>query len=302
MLDGEATWEDVSFKKLYPEFQLKDVLFPKEGKDVLAVKKINFSAFPNHPSDLFIELVANIAKLNHPNLSELDGYCSEHGSYKTGSLHDFLHRLDAYGKPLSWNSRVKIALGSVRALEYLHETCSPSIIHKNFKSSNILLDNEINPHISDCWFADLIPNQELQVLICSCESDDNSGYRAPEVTMYGHYSLKSDVYSFGVVMLELLTGRKAFDSSQPRPQQSLVRWAAPQLHDIDSLDQMVDPALEGLYPAKSLSRFADAIALCVQPEPEFRPPIAEVVQSCSRGIPYSLSVFYENDRSYRCCS
>ena len=83
-------------------------------------------------------------------------------------------------------------------------------------------------------------------------------------------------------MLELLTGRKSFDSSQPWSQQSLAQWATPQLHDIDALDQMVDPALEGLYPAKSLSRFADAIALCVQPEPEFRPPMSEIVQSLVR--------------------
>ncbi|XP_006650171.1 protein STRUBBELIG-RECEPTOR FAMILY 7 [Oryza brachyantha] len=250
---------------------------------VLAVKKINLSALLSNPSDFFIHLVAKISKLNHPNLSELDGYCSEHGQYllayefyMNGSLHDFLHLSDGYNKTLSWNNRVKIALGSARALEYMHETCSPSVIHKNFKSSNILLDNELNPHVSDCGFAELIPNQELQ------ESDENSGYRAPEVTMSGQYSQKSDVYSFGVVMLELLTGRKAFDRSQPWPQQSLVRWATPQLHDIDALDQMVDPALEGLYPAKSLSRFADAIALCVQPEPEFRPPMSEVVQSLVR--------------------
>ncbi|RCV44430.1 hypothetical protein SETIT_9G373600v2 [Setaria italica] len=264
-----------SFGRVY-RAQLSD-------QKVLAVKKINFSAIPDHPSDFFVKLVVNIAKLNHPNLSELDGYCSEHGQcllayefYKNGSLHDLLHLSDGNSRSLSWNSRVKIALGSARALEYLHETCSPSIIHKNFKSSNILLDDELNPHISDFGFADLIPNQELQ------ESDDNSGYRAPEVTMSGQYSQKSDVYSFGVVMLELLTGRKAFDSSQPRSQQSLVRWATLQLHDIDLLDQMVDPALEGLYPAKSLSRFADAIALCVQPEPEFRPPMSEVVQSLVR--------------------
>ncbi|XP_066400393.1 protein STRUBBELIG-RECEPTOR FAMILY 7-like [Miscanthus floridulus] len=246
---------------------------------VMAIKKINFSAFPSHPSDLFVELVANISRLNHPNLAELAGYCSEHGQcllayefYRNGSLHDFLHLKDERSKPLSWNNRVKIALGSARALEYLHETCSPSVVHKNFKSSNILLDGELNPHLSDSGFAGLLSNQFQ-------ESDENSGYRAPEVTLSGRYSLKSDVYSFGVVMLELLTGRKPFDRSRPRPEQSLGRWATPQLHDIDALDQMVDPALQGLYPSKSLSRFADAIALCVQPEPEFRPPMSEVVQS-----------------------
>lgn len=250
---------------------------------VMAVKKINFSIFPSHPSDLFIELVANISMLNHPNLAELAGYCSEHGQcllayefYRNGSLHDFLHLKDEHSKPLSWNNRVKIALGSARALEYLHETCSPSVVHKNFKSSNILLDGELTPHLSDSGFAGLLANQEFQ------ESDENSGYRAPEVILAGQYSLKSDVYSFGVVMLELLTGRKPFDRTRPRPEQSLVRWATPQLHDIDALDQMVDPALQGLYPSKSLSRFADAIALCVQPEPEFRPPMSEVVQSLVR--------------------
>ncbi|KAL6656970.1 hypothetical protein ACP70R_004750 [Stipagrostis hirtigluma subsp. patula] len=268
---------------------------------VLAVKKINFSAFPSHPSDLFIELVANISRLNHPNLAELAGYCSEHGQcllayelYRNCSLHDFLHLKDEQSKSLSWNNRVKIALGSARALEYLHETCSPSVVHKNFKSSNILLDSELNPHLSDSGFAGLIPNQEFQ------ESEENSGYRAPEVTMSGQYSLKSDVYSFGVVMLELLTGRKPFDRSRPRSEQSLVRWAAPQLHDIDALDQMVDPALQGLYPSKSLSRFADAIALCVQPEPEFRPPMSEVVQSLVRLVQRANMARMHENHSRRC--
>ncbi|TVT97844.1 hypothetical protein EJB05_56887 [Eragrostis curvula] len=253
-----------------------------DGK-VLAVKKLNSTALPSQSSDDFFELVSNISKLHHPNLSELVGYCMEHGQHllvydfhKNGSLHDMLHLSDEYNKPLSWNSRVKIALGSARALEYLHEICSPSLIHKNFKSSNILLDAELNPHISDAGLASFVPDAEFQA------SDQSSGYSAPEVDMTGQYTLKSDVYSFGVVMLELLTGRKPFDSSRPRSEQSLVRWATPQLHDIDALDRMVDPALKGLYPAKSLSRFADVVALCVQPEPEFRPPMSEVVQALVR--------------------
>ncbi|XP_062154410.1 protein STRUBBELIG-RECEPTOR FAMILY 7-like [Alnus glutinosa] len=250
-----------------------------DGK-VLAVKKIDSSVLPNEFSEEFTEIVSNISQLHHQNVTELVGYCSEHGQHllvyefhKNGSLHDFLHLSDDYSKPLTWNSRVKIALGTARALEYLHEVCSPSVVHKNIKSANILLDAELNPHLSDCGLASLVSN---------ADQDAGSGYGAPEVSLSGLYTLKSDVYSFGVVMLELLSGRKPFDSSRPRSEQSLVRWATPQLHDIDALGKMVDPALKGLYPVKSLSRFADVIALCVQPEPEFRPPMSEVVQALVR--------------------
>ncbi|GMH14182.1 hypothetical protein Nepgr_016023 [Nepenthes gracilis] len=249
-----------------------------DGK-VLAVKKIDSSVLSRYPED-FTEIVANISRLHHPNVTELVGYCSEHGQHllvyqfhKNGSLHDFLHLSDEYTKPLTWNTRVKIALGSARALEYLHEVCSPSVVHKNFKSENILLDAELNPHLSDSGLASLISDANQAISHNAC---------APEVADSGQYTLKSDVYSFGVVMLELLTGRKPFDGSRPRAEQSLVRWATPQLHDIDALTKMVDPELEDLYPVKSLSRFADVIALCVQPEPEFRPPMSEVVQDLVR--------------------
>ncbi|KAK1308958.1 Protein STRUBBELIG-RECEPTOR FAMILY 6 [Acorus calamus] len=255
-----------------------------DGK-VLAVKKINSSAFLNQSSEEFLEVVSIISRLHHSNITELVGYCSEYGQHllvyefhKNGSLHDFLHLSDEYTKPLTWNARVKIALGSARALEYLHEVCSPSVVHKNFKSANILLDMELNPHLSDSGLETFLTNAEHQ----ASNLNMASGYSAPEVGLSGQYTLKSDVYSFGVVMLELLTGRKPFDSSRPRIEQSLVGWATPRLHDIDALDKMVDPALEGLYPVKSLSRFADVIALCVQPEPEFRPPMSEVVQALVR--------------------
>ncbi|EOA32966.1 hypothetical protein CARUB_v10016296mg [Capsella rubella] len=250
-----------------------------DGK-VLAVKKIDSSALPTDTADDFTEIVSKIAHLDHENVTKLDGYCSEHGQHlvvyefhKNGSLHDFLHLAEEESKPLIWNPRVKIALGTARALEYLHEVCSPSIVHKNIKSANILLDSELNPHLSDSGLASFLPTANELL------NQNDEGYSAPETSMSGQYSLKSDVYSFGVVMLELLTGRKPFDSTRSRSEQSLVRWATPQLHDIDALGKMVDPALKGLYPVKSLSRFADVIALCVQPEPEFRPPMSEVVQA-----------------------
>lgn len=259
--------------------------FPN-GK-VMAVKKIDNAALSLQEEDNFLETVSNMSHLRHPNIVALAGYCAEHGQrllvhdyVANGSLHEMLHFADERSKMLTWNARVRVALGTARALEYLHEVCLPSVIHRNLKSANILLDEELNPHLSDCGLAALTPNLERQV--SSTQMVGSFGYSAPEFALSGIYTVKSDVYSFGVVMLELLTGRKPLDSSRVRSEQSLVRWATPQLHDIDALAKMVDPTLNGMYPAKSLSRFADIIALCVQPEPEFRPPMSEVVQALVR--------------------
>ncbi|KAL0910637.1 hypothetical protein M5K25_021639 [Dendrobium thyrsiflorum] len=265
---------------------------------VLAVKKVD------SPTLDFVEVISGISRLHHPNISELVGFCSESGfnllvyEYeRNGSLHDYLHLSDDYCNPLTWDTRVRIALGTARAIEYLHEVCSPSTIHKNIKSSSILLDIELNSHLSDCGLASFY--QETNKTL-------GPGYQPPEYNKPSDYTMKSDVYCFGVVMLELLTGRKPFDSSKPRPEQSLVRWAMPQLHDIGVLAQIVDPALRGLYSPKSLSRFADVIALCVQPEPEFRPPMSEVVQalvlcvqrsSISKKIGGELSTSRQSDES-----
>lgn len=259
--------------------------FPN-GK-IMAIKKIDNAALSLQEEDNFVEAVSNMSRLRHPNVVQLAGYCAEHGQrllvydyIGNGSLHDMLHFADERSKMLTWNARVRVALGTARALEYLHEVCLPSVVHRNFKSANILLDEELNPHLSDCGLAALTPNTERQ--ISSTQMVGSFGYSAPEFALSGIYTVKSDVYSFGVVMLELLTGRKPLDSSRVRSEQSLVRWATPQLHDIDALAKMVDPSLNGMYPAKSLSRFADIIALCVQPEPEFRPPMSEVVQALVR--------------------
>ncbi|KAH0452865.1 hypothetical protein IEQ34_017189 [Dendrobium chrysotoxum] len=226
---------------------------------VFAVKKIDNAALSLQEEDNFLEAVANMSRLRHPNITGLVGYSAEFGQrllvYEyigNSNLHDLLHTYDDRSKGLNWNARVRVALGTARALEYLHEVCLPPVVHRNLKSANILLDEELNPKLSDCG--------------------------APEFAMSGIFTVKSDVYSLGIVMLELLTGRKPWDSCRAISEQSLVRWAIPQLHDIDALSRMVDPSLNGIYPAKSLSRFADIVALCVQPEPEFRPPMSQVVQ------------------------
>ncbi|CAM6012525.1 unnamed protein product [Sphagnum balticum] len=263
-----------------------------QDDQVLAVKVLDKSAPQVQSEQDFLKLVSNIAHIQHANITQLVGYCVEHGQrllvYKyvsNGTLHEALHchETTAIKKHLSWSARAKIALGVARALEYLHEICLPAVVHHNFNSGNILLDDELNPQLLDCGIADLSsPASVSQVSPPPPQMLASVGYSAPEYAMSGVYTMKSDVYRFGVVMLELLTGRKPLDSSRPRAEESLVRWATPQLHDIDTLTKMVDPALKGIYPVKSLSRFADVIALCVQPEPEFRPPMSEVVQALLR--------------------
>ncbi|XP_060669797.1 protein STRUBBELIG-RECEPTOR FAMILY 3 isoform X1 [Ziziphus jujuba] len=252
-----------------------------DGK-VLAVKKLENTAFRQQSDEDFFELVSNISKLRHPNVVELVGYCSEHGQrllvYEyciNGSLHDALHIDDEIHQKLSWNGRIRVALGAARALEYLHEVCQPPVVHRNFKSANLLLDEKLEIHVSDCGLAPVLSSASVSQMSGSLLNA--YGYGAPEFDS-GTYTYQSDVYSFGVVLLELLTGRKSYDRSQPRGEQYLVRWAVPKLHDIDSLSRMVDPSLHGAYPKKSLSRFADIISSCLQREPEFRPPISEIVQ------------------------
>ncbi|KAK8551106.1 hypothetical protein V6N12_039770 [Hibiscus sabdariffa] len=244
---------------------------------VLAVKKIDSTLIQGEKPVGFSDIVENISKLHHPNIAELVGFCSEQGQYlllydhyRNGSLHEFLHVSDDFSKPLTWNTRVSIALGAARAVEYLHDVCSPPIVHKNIKSSNILLDHELNPHLSDYGMAHFHEHTSQNL---------GMGYNAPECITPSAYTLKSDVYSFGVVMLELLTGRMPLDNKKPKTEQCLVKWASPQLHDADALAVMVDPALRGLYPPKSLPPFAEIIALCVKTDPVLRPTMLEVVQS-----------------------
>eukprot|EP00245_Coleochaete_scutata_P002163 TRINITY_DN1281_c0_g3_i1.p1 TRINITY_DN1281_c0_g3~~TRINITY_DN1281_c0_g3_i1.p1 ORF type:complete len:595 (-),score=116.89 TRINITY_DN1281_c0_g3_i1:813-2435(-) len=250
---------------------------------LLAVKKLdNMSA---EKEGDFMTVVNAVGRLRQDNLVELEGYCAEPGQHAlayqfvaNGSLFDHLHAAES-GQMLMWNHRVRIALGAARALEYLHESVSPPVVHRNFKSANVLLDDEYTPKVADSGLAALGGGPGEKV---STQMLGTFGYAAPEYAMTGQHTAKSDVYSFGVVCLELLTGRRPLDSSRPRMEQSLVRWAVPQLQDVDALAKMADPKLLHHYPIKSLARFADIIALCVQPEPEFRPPMSEVVQALVR--------------------
>ncbi|GFY96277.1 STRUBBELIG-receptor family 2 [Actinidia rufa] len=252
---------------------------------VMAVKNINTVTLSLHEEEQFLHVIWNAARLRHPNIVRLLGYCFERGQHllvyecvRNLTLDDALHS-EAY-LPLSWGVRLKIALGVARALDYLHSTCSPPVAHSNLKAANILLDEEFMPHLSDCGLAILRPLTSNSVKVKDSEmAIGDTGYVAPECVQHGSDSIKGDIYTFGVLLLELLTGKKPFDGLRLREGQSLVKWASSRLHDNESWEKMADPSIKRSLSSRALSRFADIVSLCVQPEKEFRPPMSEIVES-----------------------
>lgn len=125
---------------------------------------------------------------------------------------------------MSWNTRIKIALGAAQGLEYLHCTANPPVIYRDLKSANILLDDDFNPKLSDFGLAKLGPvgdNTHVSTRVMG-----TYGYCAPEYAMSGKLTLKSDIYCFGVVLLEIITGRKAIDTTKKPGEQNLVAWVS----------------------------------------------------------------------------
>lgn len=117
---------------------------------------------------------------------------------------------------------MKIAEGAARGLEYLHETADPPVIYRDFKASNILLDENFNPKLSDFGLAKLGPTGDKTHV--STRVMGTYGYCAPEYALTGQLTTKSDVYSFGVVFLEIITGRRVIDNARPSEEQNLVSW------------------------------------------------------------------------------
>ncbi|XP_057858865.2 probable receptor-like protein kinase At1g80640 [Cryptomeria japonica] len=253
-----------------------------------AVKKLDEgSKQAEHEFQNEVELMS---KIRHPNLVSLLGFCTQEKTrllvyelMQNGSLEDQLHG-PLRGSALTWYLRMKIALDSARGLEHLHEHCHPSVIHRDFKSSNILLDASFNAKLSDFGLsitADGCAGHNVELL-------GTFGYVAPEYLLEGRLTEKSDVYAFGVVLLELLIGKRPIDKSEPQEYQSLVSWAMPQLRDRNKLPSIVDPVIKDTMNLKHLYQVAAIAVLCVQPEPSYRPLIADVVHSLIPLVPVEL--------------
>uniref|UniRef100_A0A7N0U6M3 Protein kinase domain-containing protein n=1 Tax=Kalanchoe fedtschenkoi TaxID=63787 RepID=A0A7N0U6M3_KALFE len=237
---------------------------------VMAVKNISTVELSLHEEEEFLNVICRASHFRHPNIVKLHGYCTEHGQhllvyeYISDTTLDAALHTEAY-KPLPWGTRLRISLGIAKALEYLHSSFCPPAIHSNLKASNVFLDLELKPHLSDCGLAVLRPlTSNIVKLKASEMAITNAGYIAPEHGQAGSDGTKCDIYAFGVLLLELLTGRRPFDHSTAREEQSLVKWAWSRLHDKESLQEMVDPGIKRSVHAKALSQYADIISVCIQ--------------------------------------
>ncbi|XP_030496570.2 probable serine/threonine-protein kinase PBL25 [Cannabis sativa] len=251
---------------------------------VVAVKQLDRNGLQGNRE--FLVEVLMLSLLHHQNLVNLIGYCADgeqrllvYEFMSLGSLEDHLLELQHGRKPLDWYKRMKIALGAAKGLEYLHYKANPPVIYRDLKSSNILLDKNFNAKLSDFGLAKLGPVGDKSHV--SSRVMGTYGYCAPEYQRTGQLTVKSDVYSFGVVLLELITGRRAIDTTKPNTEQTLVNWAHPLFKNPQRFGELADPILGRDYPVRGLQQAVAVAAMCLNEEPSVRPLISDVVTALS---------------------
>ncbi|KAG9442715.1 hypothetical protein H6P81_018569 [Aristolochia fimbriata] len=227
----------------------------------------------------FLLEVDIITSLHHETVVSLVGICvndsdpiSVYRLMSRGSLDENLHSDKSV---LPWDVRYKVALRISKALSYLHCGCPRPVIHRDVKSSNILISENFEPVLSDFGLALWAPTTSA----AATHSDvlGTFGYLAPEYFMYGKVSDKIDVYSFGVVLLELLSGRKPINTQSPKGRESLVMWATPILKKGD-VQNLLDPNLGEEVDRDQMQRMITAASLCLRRKANLRPRMSQVLR------------------------
>jgi serine/threonine protein kinase len=246
---------------------------------VIAVKKLNQEGFQGHRE--WLAEVNYLGQLSHPNLVKLVGYCLEdeqrllvYEFMPRGSLENHLFRRGSHFQPLSWNLRMKVALGAAKGLAFLHSD-KAKVIYRDFKTSNVLLDSSYNAKLSDFGLAKDGPTGDKSHV--STRVMGTYGYAAPEYLATGHLTAKSDVYSFGVVLLEMLSGRRALDKNRPSGEHNLVEWARPYLASKRRIFRILDARLGGQYSLSGAQKAAALAMQCLSGDSRNRPGMEQVV-------------------------
>ncbi|XP_042401978.1 receptor-like serine/threonine-protein kinase NCRK isoform X1 [Zingiber officinale] len=279
----------------------------KDGR-MVAIKKLR----PLGGSEIdpeFLHEIELILRFNHCHVVLLLGYCIENQGRQlerllvfeymsNGNLRDSLDTKQGK-EAMDWETRVQIALGAAKGLEYLHEAAAPRILHRDIKTTNILLDDNYRAKIADLGMAKQLMTDDLTSSSSSpARMLGTFGYFAPEYAIVGKASQKSDVFSFGVVILELITGRRPIFKATNKGEDSLVIWATSRLQDSQLVvSELPDAVLRGKFPEEEMQIMAHLARECLQWDPDSRPTMSEVVQilltiapgkSRKRNMPTSL--------------
>ncbi|XP_062227724.1 probable receptor-like serine/threonine-protein kinase At5g57670 [Phragmites australis] len=245
-----------------------------DGRAVAVKRLMGASACERRERDFLAEL-GTVGHARHHNVCGLLGCCIDCGLYlvfeffNRGSVSANLH--DEASPAMGWAARHGIAVGTARGLEYLHKGCQRRIIHRDIKSSNVLLTEDFQPQISDFGLAKWLPSEWTHRAITPIEG--TFGCLAPEYYTHGIVDEKTDVFAFGVFLLELTTGRKPVDGSH----RSLLSWARPLLTD-GKIDTLVDPRIGNDYDAEQARRVAFVASLCIRASAAWRPSMTEVLE------------------------
>ncbi|KAJ8759186.1 hypothetical protein K2173_004193 [Erythroxylum novogranatense] len=253
----------------------------------IAVKQLSRRGLQGHKE--WVTEVNVLGVVEHPNLVKLVGYCAEDDERGIQRLlvYEYMpnksvqdHLFNRLRSSLPWTTRMRVAQDAARGLAYLHEGMDFQIIFRDFKSSNILLDDKWNAKLSDFGLARLGPSDGLSHV--STAVVGTIGYAAPEYLQTGHLTSKSDVWAYGVFLYELITGRRPLDRNRPKNEQKLLEWVRPHLTDAKKFSLILDPRLEGNYNLKSAQKLAAIANRCLARQSKARPKMSEVLEMVNK--------------------
>ncbi|KAL1299840.1 receptor-like serine/threonine-protein kinase At1g78530 isoform X1 [Arachis ipaensis] len=249
-----------------------------------AVKRLNRGS--EERDNGFERELEAMADIKHRNIVTLHGYyIAPHYNLliyelmPNGSLDSILHGRSKEKKHLDWPTRYRVAVGAARGISYLHHDCIPHIIHRDIKSSNILLDQNMGARVSDFGLATLMEPNKTHV---STMVAGTFGYLAPEYFDTGRATVKGDVYSFGVVLLELLTGKKPSDEAFVEEGTKLVTWVKAVVQE--KKEELVLDSSLGSCPMQEVNKVFNIAMKCLEPDPLNRPNMAEVVNLLEQAV------------------
>ncbi|KAF3437490.1 hypothetical protein FNV43_RR20243 [Rhamnella rubrinervis] len=271
------------------------VYFGMLGKWEVAIKKMKST----RTKEFFSELKV-LCKIHHINVVELLGYASGddhlylvYEYIPNGSLCDHLHDplLKGY-QPLSWTARAQIALHAARGIEYIHDHTKARYVHRDIKTSNILLDQGLGAKVADFGLARLVERSNEEDVIATCLVG-TPGYIPPESVRELQMTSKTDVFAFGVVMAELITGLRAVirDNREPHKMKTLISVIYTTFREKDpetALEAVIDGNLRGSYPTEEVYKMAEIARRCLSEDPLNRPEMREIVQKLSQILMSSI--------------